>query len=61
MSDFETHPRGTFAELQAARELARAIQIEIDTWGEGIIPFPILQPYKRLVGQYIRQIQSEEL
>lgn len=59
--DFEVHDRGTAAELHASRELAREIQQSIEQWGEGIIPSNILQAYKRLYGQYIRQIQSEEL
>lgn len=61
MSDFETHPRGTAAELYAARDLAREIQQTIEQWGEGIIPLNVLQAYKRLYGQYIRQLQSENL
>ena len=61
MKDFEVHDRGTAAELQASRELAREIRQSIEQWGEGIIPLNILQAYKRLYGQYIRQLQSEEL
>jgi hypothetical protein len=61
MSDFEVHSRGTSAELKAARELAQAMQQHIEQWGEGIFPPNILQPYNRLYGQYIRQLQSEEL
>lgn len=61
MDDFEVHPRGTAAEIKAARELAQAMQQHIEQWGEGIFSPSILQPYKRLYGQYVRQLQSEEL
>jgi hypothetical protein len=60
MSDFEVHKRGTSAELKASRELAAAIEQAIDQWGEGIIQRDVLQAYKRLRGQYIRNLQSEE-
>jgi len=60
MSDFEVHERGTAAELKASRELATTIEQAIDQWGEGIIPRDVLQAYKRLRGQYIRNLQSEE-
>lgn len=58
--DFEVHERGTAAELKAARELVHAIEQNIEQWGEGIIPHDILQAYKRLYGQYVKQLQSEE-
>ena len=34
MKDFEVHDRGTAAELQASRELAREIRQSIEQWGE---------------------------
>lgn len=58
--DFEVHERGTTAELKASRELATEIQQTIEQWGEGVIPQNILQAYKRLYGQYVKHIQSEE-
>lgn len=60
MKDFEVHERGTAAELKAARELVHTIEQNIEQWGEGIIPLDILQAYKRLYGQYVKQLQSEE-
>lgn len=60
MKDFEVHERGTAAELKAARELVQVIEQNIEQWGEGIIPLDILQAYKRLYGQYVKQLQSEE-
>jgi hypothetical protein len=61
MNDFEVHERGTAAELKAARELSEAIRQHIEQWGRESLPQNILQPYNRLYGQYIRQIQSETL
>lgn len=60
MKDFEVHERGTAAELKAARELATEIQQTIEQWGEGVIPTNVLQAYKRLYGQYVKFLQSEE-
>jgi hypothetical protein len=59
MSDFETHARGTYAEIKQSRELANAIQQLIDQYGEGIIPHSILVPYKKLYQLYQIQIASE--
>ena len=59
MSDFEVHPIGTTNEIKYSRELANAIKDLIDSHGEGIVPISVLQPYKRLCGQYIKQVQSE--
>ena len=60
MSDFEVHDRGTASELKASRELSTAIEQAIEQWGEGIIPLDVLQAYKRLRGQYIKVLQSEQ-
>ena len=60
MSDFETHPRGTNDELRLSRELANAIENELQNDPESI-PILIRQAYNRLYGQYIRQIQMEDL
>lgn len=60
MSDFETHPRGTNAELKLSRELASAIENELQNDPESI-PILVRQAYNRLYGQYIRQIQMEDL
>jgi hypothetical protein len=58
-NDFEVHPRGTSEELRLSRELATEIQQSLDQYGQ-VIPNNVLQAYKRLYGQYIRQIQSEK-
>jgi hypothetical protein len=60
MSDFEVHERGTAAELKASRELSKEIEQAIEQWGEGILPNNVLQAYKRLYGQYVKILQSEE-
>jgi len=60
MSDFETHTRGTTDELRLSRELASAIENELQNDPESI-PILIRQAYNRLYGQYIRQIQMEDL
>jgi hypothetical protein len=60
-NDFEVHPRGTATEIRCARELMEAIRMEMETYGEGIVPHSIRQAYNRLYGQYIRQVQSEQL
>ena len=59
MSDFETHARGTYAEIRQSRELANAIQQLMDQYGEGIIPHSILVPYKKLYQLYQLQMVSE--
>jgi hypothetical protein len=59
--DFETHPRGTTAELKASRELAQEIKLTIEQYSPGIIPHNILQAYNRLYGQYIKQMQQEDM
>ena len=58
-NDFEVHPRGTSEELRLSRELATEIQQSLDQYGQ-VVPNNVLQAYKRLYGQYIRQTQSEK-
>lgn len=58
MADFETCPRGTMEELRLSRELASAIQEEIDSWGE-VVPHSVRQAYNRLYGFHIKQMQNE--
>lgn len=60
-TDFEVHPRGTADEIRLSRELMKAMQTEMESYGAGLFPVPVQQAYNRLYGQYIRQIQSEEL
>ena len=59
--DFETHPRGTTAELKASRELAQEIKLTIEQYSPGIFPQNVLQAYNRLYGQYIKQMQQEDM
>jgi len=61
MSDFEVHPIGTYDEIRASRELAREVEQVIQQYGPGIVPFNVLQAYNRLYGQYIRQMENENL
>lgn len=61
MSDFETCPLGTKDEIKLSRELADTIKEVIEAHGEGILPLLVVQAYKRLYGQYIRQAQMNSL
>jgi hypothetical protein len=58
MNDFEVVERGTMREIQLSRQLANEIekQLIIDP---NSIPLEIVQAYKRLYGEYIRQRQQE--
>jgi hypothetical protein len=60
-NDFEVHPRGTADELRLSRELMEAMRVEMESFGKGLFPHAVTQAYNRLYGQYIRQIQSEQL
>jgi hypothetical protein len=57
--DFEVHPKGTGEELRLSRELANEISLSLEQYGQ-VVPRNVLQAYKRLYGQYVRQTQSEE-
>ena len=59
MNDFEVLPIGTHREIQLSRELANEIEKEIIKNPDSI-PLEIIQAYKRLYGEYIRQHQTEE-
>lgn len=59
MADFETCPRGTMEEIRLSRELASAIQEELDSWGE-VVPHSVRQAYNRLYGCYMKQLQNEQ-
>ena len=61
MSDFEVHEIGTARELRLSRELTEEIRQVIESYGEGIVPVGVLQAYKRLLGEHIRQMSNEEL
>jgi len=56
--DFETHPRGTRDEIKASRELATAIENELQN-ANCELPISIRQAYNRLYGQYMRQMELE--
>ena len=59
MNDFEVMPIGTHREIKLSRELAHEIEKEIIKNPDSI-PLEIIQAYKRLYGEYIRQQQQEE-
>ena len=59
MNDFEVLPIGTIREIRLSRELAHEIEKEIIKNPDSI-PLEIIQAYKRLYGEYIRQQQQEE-
>jgi hypothetical protein len=58
MSDFEVHAIGTFEEIKASRELARAIEQITIQFGNGIVPSSVLQAYEKLVAVYNKQIEN---
>lgn len=58
MSDFEVHERGTATEIRLSRELARAIEQELQSYGQ-VIPHSVFQAYQRLSAHYQLQIASE--
>jgi len=60
MSDFEVHEIGTAREIRLSRELLEEIRLVIESYGEGIMPVGVLQAYKRLLGEHIRQMQNCE-
>ena len=60
MSDFETHPRGTAAELTASRVLARTIEQLTKQYGTGILPIDVIQAYAKLNDVYAKQFGTEK-
>ena len=61
MRDFETHPRGTGAELIACRELARTIEQLTKQYGTGILPIDVIQAYAKLKDVYAKQFETENV
>jgi len=61
MRDFETHPRGTGAELTACRELARVIEQLTHQYGNRILPVDVMQAYNKLKDVYERQLEMEKV
>ena len=60
MRDFETHPRGTGAELTASRVLARTIEQLTKQYGNRILPIDVMQAYAKLKDVYNKQIEMEK-
>jgi hypothetical protein len=58
MSDFEVHAIGTFEEIKASRELARAIEQITIQFGNGIVPHSVFQAYQKLLAVYNLQIAN---
>lgn len=57
MPDFETHPRGTHAEIVASRALAREIQEVVEQYGN-VIPHGVMEAYKKLNDIYVKQLEG---
>lgn len=57
MSDFETHPIGTTKEILLSRALARAIEQELEQWGQ-VVPNSVYVSYQRLLEHYRWQLES---
>lgn len=60
MRDFETHPRGTGAEIVASRVLARTIEQLTNQYGNGILPIDVMQAYNKLKDVYAKQLEMEK-
>jgi hypothetical protein len=58
MNDFEVVERGTSREIRLSRELANEIDKQL-VKNPDSVPLEIVQAYKRLYGEYIRQQQLE--
>jgi hypothetical protein len=57
MKDFEVCEIGTIREIQLSRALARAIDSELEQYGN-VVPHSVLQAYLKLKDHYARQIES---
>jgi hypothetical protein len=57
MSDFEVHNIGHFEEIKLSRELANAIEQELQSYGQ-VIPHSVMQAYLRLKKHYEWQIEN---
>jgi hypothetical protein len=58
MSDFETHPIGTTTEIKLSRQLAAAIEQELQQYGN-VIPHSVHVAYNRLYEFYLKQMEME--
>jgi hypothetical protein len=61
MSDFETHPRGTFDEIRASRNLARVIEQLSKQYSPGIVPADIWKAYQELCNVYNRHMLNGDV
>lgn len=57
MSDFEVHNIGHFEEIRLSRELAAAIEQELQSYGK-VVPHSVLQAYEKLKKHYNWQIEN---
>jgi hypothetical protein len=57
MSDFEVHAIGHYEELRLSRELAKAIEKELTSFGK-VMPQSVLVAYDALKKHYAWQIEN---
>jgi hypothetical protein len=57
MKDFEVHEIGHYEEIRLSRELANAIEQELQSYGQ-VIPHSVMQAYQRLKAHYAKQIEA---
>jgi len=57
MPDFEVHPIGYAQEIKLSRELAKAIEQELTSYGK-VIPKSVYDAYIRLKNHYQKQIED---
>lgn len=58
MPDFETHPRGTHAEVVASRALAREIEQMVEQYGN-VFPQNVIRAYNNLNEIYKKQLEGQ--
>jgi hypothetical protein len=61
MNDFETHPRGTIAEIQASRKLANTIDLVTQQYGRGIVPHEVWNAYQELCNVYNKHMLNGDV
>jgi hypothetical protein len=61
MTDFETHPRGTIAEIKASRNLANAIEQVTRSYGHGILPPAVWSAYVELCEVYNKHMLNGDV
>lgn len=60
-NDFEVHSIGVARELKLSRELADTIQQMTEQFGEGIVPYSVLEAYQRLRAHHAWQVETETI